>query len=70
MIVNEGRQQLVLCGTAERIADDPARLELTKQLRAALGRPAQEDDAAIATQLDQDHRAILRITSETILMNE
>ena len=70
MVVNEGRQQLVLYGTAERIADDPERLELTKQVREAIGRPAQEDDATIAAQLDQDKRVILRITPETVFMNE
>ncbi len=70
MVVNEGRQQLVLYGTAERVADDPERLQLTKQVREALGRLADEDDATIAAQLDRDKRVILRITPDTVFMNE
>ncbi len=69
MVVNEGQRQLVLYGTAERIAEDPERVTLTRALRSAFGMEADDDHAAFAAQLDADKRVILRITPDKVTMN-
>ena len=69
MVVNEGPQQLVLYGTAERIGDDPLRVGATRRIRAAHGRESDADDATLAAQLDADKRVILRITPDKVTMN-
>ena len=69
LLVNEGRQQLIVYGTAEGITDDPDRLELTKRLRRRAGTDFP-DDATFATQLDEAHRTILRITPDRVSFNE
>ncbi len=70
MVVLDGRKQLILYGTAEGVDADPDRLELTKRIRAAMGRPAEEDDATLSSQLDEAKRVILRITPGTVFMND
>lgn len=69
LLVNEGRQQLILYGTAEGITDDPDRLELTKRLRRRGGTDFP-DDATFAAQLNEAHRTILRITPDRVSSNE
>jgi len=69
LLVNEGRQQLILYGTAEGISDDPERLELTKRLRRRAGTEFP-DDATFAAELDGAHRTILRITPQRVAFNE
>ena len=69
LVVNEGRQQLVLYGTTRRISDDPERVEATRKLRIAYGMDSDDDDATLATQLDADKRVILKITPDKVTMN-
>jgi hypothetical protein len=69
LLVNEGRQQLIVYGTAEGITEDPDRLELTKRLRRRAGTDFP-DDATFAAQLNETHRTILRITPERVSFNE
>ena len=68
MVVNEGRRQLVLYGTAERVATDPERLQRTREVRKAFGMEVPAD-AELAAQLDADQRVILKITPTSVLMN-
>ena len=70
MVVLDGHKQLILYGTVEGVADDPDRVELTKRLRASMGREADGDDAALSAQLDAAKRVILRITPDKVLMND
>ena len=69
IVVNEGRQQLVLYGTVERISNDPERVEATRKLRVAYGMESADDDASLAAQLDADKRVILKITPDKVTMN-
>ncbi len=66
MVVNEGQRQLVLYGTATRVSDDPERVRATRKLRLANGMESDEDDAALAGQLDSDKRVILKITPDKV----
>lgn len=70
MVVLDGHKQLILYGTVEGVADDPDRVELTKRLRASMGREPDGDDAALSAQLDEAKRVILRITPDKVLMND
>lgn len=69
MVVNEGRRQLVLYGTAERISADPERLERTRAVRTSFGIESPADDAEAAAQLDADKRVVLKITPDKVTMN-
>ena len=69
MVVNEGRQQVVLYGTVERIAADPERVRATRQLREVWGMDSDESDEALAAQLDADKRVILKITPDRVFSN-
>jgi hypothetical protein len=66
--VPDGREHLVVYGTAETIADDPLRSELTADLRGQRGE--RPDPAAIAAQLDEDQRTIIRITPERVYFQD
>ena len=69
MLVNEGRKQLVVYGTARAVEDDPERLELHKLIREAMGRPV-EDEAEYLKLLNDQNRTILAITPDKVLMND
>ncbi len=70
MLVLDGRKQLILYGTAEAVADDPARIELTKRIRASMGFEGDGDDAKLTAQLDEAKRVVLRITPDKLFMND
>ena len=69
LLVNDGRQQLVIYGTAEGIADDPERVTEHKRLLAAMGREPGSDDE-LSTRLDSENRTIIRITPTKVMSNE
>lgn len=68
MVVNEGRKQLVVYGTVRPVEKDPERLEAHKLIRAAMGRPV-DDEAEYLKLLDEQKRVILAITPTKTLMN-
>ena len=70
LLVLDGRKQLILYGTTEGLDSDPDRVEMTKRLRASMGREPEDDDAALSAQLDEAKRVILRITADKVLMND
>jgi PPOX class probable F420-dependent enzyme len=70
MLVLDGHKQLILYGTAEAVSDDPARLELTKRIRASMGFEGDDDDAKLSAQLDEAKRVVLRITPDKAYMND
>lgn len=69
LLVNDGRQQLVLYGTAEGIADDPERVTEHKRLLAAMGREPNSDEE-LSARLDSEDRTIIRVTPTKVMSNE
>lgn len=69
--VADGRAHLVVYGTAETIADDPQRAELTADVFAALNGAANRPDPATLTELlDSQQRTVLRITPDHVEFHE
>ena len=64
--VPDGRQHLVIYGTVEPIAGDPARAELTAAVFSKMG-GNEVDPATLTDMLDQQQRTIVRITPEKAL---
>lgn len=65
LVVNEGRQQLVVYGDCACIERDPERLEMTLAVfRVLTSDPelGREDPASFVPMLDEQRRTILRIT--------
>jgi PPOX class probable F420-dependent enzyme len=75
LIVNEGRAQVVIYGTAEQVGDDPVRVDhyrvhrtITAAKGGEYGVPPAGD--AFRDQLDAGNRAMLRITPDRVLKND
>ena len=75
LLVNEGRAQVVVYGTAEQVGDDPERVDRYRAHRTQthgkggeLGLPLEGD--AFRELLDSGNRAMLRITPERVLKND
>ncbi len=62
LTVPDGRQHLVVYGTAEAIDSDPLRAELTADVFAALFGGERSDPADLVETLDLQQRTVLRIT--------
>lgn len=62
LTVPDGRQHLVVYGTAEAIDTDPLRAELTADVFAALSGGERSDPADLVETLDAQQRTVLRIT--------
>ena len=70
LVVNDGRKQLIVYGTAEAIDRDPERLALHKRLSRGRGRYGEGSDEEIVRRLDEDERTVLRIVPRRALMND
>ena len=70
ILVADGRRQLIVYGAAEGVSSDPGRVDGTRRLRARMGRPFEGDDSALATELDEANRVILRFTPERAFLND
>jgi PPOX class probable F420-dependent enzyme len=68
--VPDGRAHLVVYGSAETIADDPLRSELTAQVFATLSGGDAPDPDSIVPMLDEQQRTIIRITPEKTLFQD
>lgn len=64
LTVVDGREHLVVYGTAEAIDADPLRAELTADVFAALSGTDRPDPSSIVPMLDEQRRTILRITPD------
>ena len=60
--IPDGRAHLVVYGTAETIADDPLRAELTARVFATLSGGDAPDPESIVPMLDEQQRTVIRIT--------
>lgn len=70
LVINEGRKQLIVYGTAQAVEADPERMELTRRVfRRVTG-----DEPGAAEQLkpllDGQKRTALRIIPESVFMND
>ena len=70
LVINDGRKQLIVYGTAKAVEADPERMELTRRLfRRVTGSepgPAEE----LKPLLDGQERTALRIIPERVFMND
>jgi len=62
--VSSGRDCLIIYGTAEAIAEDPLRAELTADVVAKLRDIDRPDPETLITFLDEQKRTVLRITPD------
>ena len=69
VLVNDDRRQCIVYGRAERVPDDPERLQLSRRVREH-GGAAVPGDATLAAELNRDHRAMLRIIPERVRLND
>jgi PPOX class probable F420-dependent enzyme len=70
LTVPDGRANLVVYGTAQAIADDPERAELTADVFATLSGGTRPDPTAITPTLDEQQRTVLRITPTKVLFHQ
>lgn len=70
LTVPDERAHLVVYGTAETIADDPERAELTADVFAVLSGNDRPDPESIVDTLDEQERTVLRITPEKVIFHE
>ena len=71
-LVQEGRTYVLVYGTAERLAVDPARLAATKRIAFFRNRHPHDidDDPALIAQLDADKRGVIRITPDKVIRHD
>jgi PPOX class probable F420-dependent enzyme len=69
LLVQDGRQYVVVYGRAEHVVSDPERLELTKLVPGYQRRLDRHngDEQAVVRELDAEKRAILRIIPDKIV---
>jgi hypothetical protein len=61
---------VVIYGVAEGIDTDPQRAELSADVLAVVRGPERPDPASIVGWLDDDRRAVLRITPSKVFLHE
>jgi len=69
LVVNDGRKQLIVYGTASGVPDDPDRLRLTRRVREHRGVEVP-DDETLSRELTEAKRAMLRIVPDRVYSNE
>lgn len=70
LVVPDGRRHLVVYGTAETIAADPDRAELSASVFGKLAGTEPPEAATLIGFLDEQQRTVLRISPETSLFHE
>jgi PPOX class probable F420-dependent enzyme len=70
LTVPDGRAHLVVTGTAEAIAADPARADLTADVFGTLSGGERPDPASLVSLLDEQQRTVLRITPTAVRFHE
>jgi PPOX class probable F420-dependent enzyme len=68
--VADDRLHVVIYGVAEGIDTDPERAELSADVLAVVRGPERPDPASIVGWLDDDRRAVLRITPSKVFLHE
>jgi PPOX class probable F420-dependent enzyme len=69
LLIQDGRQYVVVHGRAEHVEADPERLELTKQVPGYQRRLERHngDEQAVVRELNEEKRAILRVIPDKIV---
>jgi hypothetical protein len=62
--VSSGRDNLIIYGSAEAIAEDPLRAELTADVVAKLRGVDRPDPKSLIEFLDEQKRTVLRVTPD------
>ena len=70
LTVTDGRTHLVIYGTADPVADDPRRAELTADVFSRLSGGPRPDPTSLVPTLDEQQRTILQITPTKALFHE
>lgn len=70
LAVPDGRRHLVVYGTAETIATDPDRAQLTAAVFGKLAGTEPPEAETLVGLLDEQQRTVLRITPESSLFHE
>lgn len=70
LAVPDGRRHLVVYGTAETIATDPDRAQLTAAVFGKLGGTEPPEAETLIDLLDEQQRTVLRITPQSSLFHE
>jgi hypothetical protein len=68
--VADDRVYVVIYGVAEGIDADPERAELSADVIAVVRGPDRPDPASIVGWLDDNERAVLRITPDKVFLHE
>jgi PPOX class probable F420-dependent enzyme len=70
LVVNDGRKQLIVYGTARAVELDPERMELTRRLFRRVTGSEPRSAEELKPLLDQQERTALRIVPERAFMND
>jgi PPOX class probable F420-dependent enzyme len=70
LVVNDGRRQLIVYGTARAVDADPERMDLTRRLFRRVSGKEPGPTAELKPLLDHQRRTALRITPESAFSND
>jgi PPOX class probable F420-dependent enzyme len=70
LTVTDGRTHLVIYGTADSVADDPRRADLTADVFSRLSGGPRPDPTSLVPTLDDQQRTILQITPTKALYHD
>jgi PPOX class probable F420-dependent enzyme len=71
LLVHDGRKQLIIYGRAERVSEDPARIDLTARVFARItGKPDFPVTDDFVANMDAQQRTVLRVIPENAAMND
>ena len=70
LVVNDGRRQLIVYGTAKAVDADPERMELTRRLFRRVSGSEPGPAEQLKPLLDKQERTALRIIPESAFTNE
>jgi PPOX class probable F420-dependent enzyme len=70
LVINDGRRQLIVYGTAKAVAEDPERIELTQRVFRRVAGTDPGTAEQLKPLLDEQKRTALRIVPESAFMND
>jgi PPOX class probable F420-dependent enzyme len=70
LVINDGRKQLIVYGTARAIEADPERMDLTRRLFRRVSGQDPGSAEELKPLLDKQERTAFRIVPETAFMND
>jgi PPOX class probable F420-dependent enzyme len=70
LVINDGRKQLIVYGTAKAVADDPERMELTQRVFRRVSGQEPGAPEQLKPVLDEQKRTAIRIVLQSAFMND